>query len=135
MTVTWDQIWEELQDGLKHQPPCPINPEYGRILTLRQKTVNDILEVGDKEVCVRSHHPKGNDKDKDNCRRIVREDFRKWWEHLCREGTASFTGGDRPTAGNSSVVAAILVRCLPTRVAHRGNGTIGLVSVEAIGEA
>jgi hypothetical protein len=125
MAVPWEQVWGELQDALKGQPPCPIHKKYPHILTLNKSSINDVLEVGENEVCVRSHKPKGTDQDKDNRRRIDVNVFRKWWE-LLRRGAVPFTKGF-PTP-NSSVVAAILVRCLPGRIAQTGNGrTIELI--------
>jgi len=62
MTISWEEVWKELQDGLKHQPLCPIDKEYPHIPTLSLRSINDILEVGEKEVRVRSHNPKGERK-------------------------------------------------------------------------
>ncbi len=110
VTGGWEEVWQEMRSALKRQP---------RIHTLVHRTVNDILEVGEKEIAVRSHHPKGKPKD----RRISEAEFRKWWDRLQR-GPVSFTGPN--ITKNSSVTAAIFVTCLPDRVERGEPGQIRL---------
>jgi transcriptional regulator with XRE-family HTH domain len=114
----WNRIWDELQLGLRSQPPCPIHSEYPCIRTLGQEIVNDILEVTNEGVLVRSHRT-----NKDDVIPVKR--FRKWWDHLVEYGDASLEPGDsnNPDPWRSRVVGAIWAWCLPKRIERSGVST------------
>lgn len=118
MKILWEQVWVELQDSLKRQPCCPDHPEYPCVRTLAQGVINDIIEVGEKGILVRSH-------------RTDRDDFidveccHAWWDHLQSFGNASLEPGDsnNPHPWRSRLVGAIWAYCLPTRIARVGADT------------
>src|SRR6185437_13194686 len=51
----WKQVWGELCDELNGQPRCPEHPQFPCIRTLGQEVVNDILQLDEDSVRVRSH--------------------------------------------------------------------------------
>jgi hypothetical protein len=108
MDLPWEEVWQELQNNLKLQPPCDEHPEYRCIYTLKQDVPNDIMRVGDDGVLIRSHSTMQEDF-------IKVEVFRTWWEHLRNHRTASLVEGDpnNPERWRSRVVGAIWFRCLP----------------------
>jgi len=46
---------EQIKRILKSLPRCPQHPEYPYVTTLSQKIKNDILEITEKGITVRSH--------------------------------------------------------------------------------
>ena len=118
----WPAVWQELRDNLAHQPPCPEHPEYPCVRTLAQGLINDIINVGENGIIVRSH-------------RTLREDyieasrFQTWWNHLVSKGSARLAPGapNNPHRWRSRIVGAIMGTCLPNRIRVVGTGAIELV--------
>lgn len=114
MRVFFDQVWQELRAGLANAARCPQHPEFPCVYTLARLVPNDIVEITEDEVAVRSH-------DTYRIRRIPRERFQELWDALASAGSARFRTGN-----NGSVVGAIYVRCLSIRVAESGRNEIRL---------
>ena len=110
--MEWGSLWREIQSGLLALPRCPEHPEYPVIHTLvMYKVPNDILDVNDVEITVRSHRKNRSD--------VIREaTFRNWWSHLQTNSEASLQPGapDNPPGPRSYIVGAILVTVLPKRI-------------------
>jgi hypothetical protein len=120
----WIDIWHELRQNLAHQPRCPEHRDLPGVRTLIQGTMNDILDIQQDGITIRSHRTNRTDS-------IPAAQFAAWWEYLVANGMASIRPGaaHNPHADRSSVVGAILVRCLPTQVVQDTNdeSTIRLV--------
>jgi hypothetical protein len=101
---TWDAFWQELCNQLTMQPACPQHPAYPHVRTIRQGVINDLIDISERGILVRSH-------------RTVREDlieprrFEIWWNHLVTYGSASLHPGDphNPHPWRSSVTGVSVV--------------------------
>jgi len=107
----WHTVWQELRDNLTRQPVCPEHPEYCHVKTMSRGVVNDILEVSDNGIRVRSHRT-------DRVDFIQACHFQTWWEHIAANGSASLHpgSGNTPPARRARIVSAIMVTCLPNRI-------------------
>jgi len=107
----WPAVWQELRDNLTRQPACPEHPEYCHVKTMSRGVINDVLEVSDDGVRVRSHRTGHVDF-------IQAFHFRTWWDHLAANGSASLYpgSGNTPPARRARIVSAIMVACLPDRI-------------------
>jgi len=118
----WSEVWQELQTGLMNLPRCPEHPQYPCVRTLAQGVVNDIVGVSSEEVKVKSHRTRATDS-------IEASRFKRWWNHLVAEGSASLRPGDsnNPDPYRSRIVGAILAACLPDKIKVENSATIKLV--------
>jgi len=118
----WLAVWQELRDNVAKQPPCPQHPEYPHVSTLSQRVINDIVEVGENGILVRSH--RSNNEDFIEARR-----FKTWWNHLVTYGSASLDpgGSNNPHPWRSRIVGAIMAICLPDKIRVVDSSTIELV--------
>ena len=107
----WPAVWQELRDNLTRQPACPEHPEYCHVKTMSRGVINDVLEVSDDGIRVRSHRTGRVDF-------IQAFHFRTWWDHLAANGSASLYpgSGNTPPARRARIVSAIMVACLPNRI-------------------
>ena len=55
MVASWEEIWEELLNNLKGQPPCPLHREYRHIPTLNQRSINEGIK-GDEDILTYQCH-------------------------------------------------------------------------------
>lgn len=103
----WQSIWNELRNNLNNLPRCPDHPEYPYIETLSMSIKNDILEIKDSGITVRSHRTNNPDF-------IETKRFQTWWVHLVTHGIASLKPGseNNPHPWRSCIVGAILAKCL-----------------------
>ena len=115
----WSEVWQELQQVLKNQPRCPKHPQYPCVKTLSEKVVNDIIEVSDQGIKVRSHRTNTEDT-------LAASQFETWWHYLVSNKSASLKPESAPHADRSRLVGAILVTCLPNRIRTSDNSTITL---------
>ncbi|MBS0266899.1 MAG: HNH endonuclease [Planctomycetes bacterium] len=115
MDELWDQVWAELRCELSHQPRCIEHPEFPCIGTLGQGAVNDILQVDQDGIRVRSHRTNNEDV-------ITPSSFRAWWVHLQKFGTATLDPNDPncPRSDRAVLVGAIFAVCLRNRIEHEG---------------
>jgi len=51
----WKKMWSILQECLKTQPKYPEHPEYPHIKTISKKKINDVIEVKQDFIVLRSH--------------------------------------------------------------------------------
>jgi len=118
----FEELCQRLQDELRNLPRCEEHPDYPCVRTLVQGIVNDIISIGPEGVQVRSH-------DNGVIDPITANTFRRWYDHLCANGSASLVPGDpnNPDADRSRIVGAILAACFPDRIAVENNNTIRLV--------
>lgn len=115
----WNAVWEELRRNIDRQPRCAEHPEHPCVQTLLLGVTNDILEVSEAGLRVRSH-------------RTMKEDFiparriEKWWQHLITRGSASIHAGDpnNPRRWRARLVGAILMAGLPRHVRYIGENTL-----------
>jgi hypothetical protein len=109
--IEWQSIWKEMQNNLINQPRCPDHPEYPHVRSLAQGVINDILEVDEKGVRIRSHLS-------DNEDFIDAERFEIWWNHLLDYKSASLVPGapNNPHLWRSRIVGAIIATCLPDKI-------------------
>ena len=107
----WEQIWLELRKELAKQPHCEEHPTLPCVRTLIQRVTNDIIEIAETRIRVRSHRTNRIDD-------LPAERFECWWDYLQKHGSASLKPGDpnNPHRWRSRVVGAILAACLPKRV-------------------
>ena len=121
-TTQWQTVWKELRDNLAKQPHCREHPDYPCVKTLAQEITNDMIEISEEGITVRSH-------------RTYREDFiearrfRIWWNHLISKGSASIKPGDanNPHPWRSRIVGAIFAHCLPDRIRVVDNNCIEFI--------
>jgi hypothetical protein len=118
MPAQWDQIWVEIQDGLRRQPRCPEHPEYHCLRTIGQEILNDIISVSDAGVTVRSHRTFRE-------RQIPAGDLQNWWNRLLKDGALYGS-----VTGHGSIIRTILVECLPERIDHAGGKHLRLVDAD-----
>lgn len=121
--LDWPIIWQELRGNLADQPPCADHSEYPHVCTLVHGNINDIIQVNEDGVTVRSHKTFGK-------RAITEKVFKVWWNYLVENGFASLSPGapNNPRSGDSRVVGAIIAACLPGRVyVLDSKKTIGLI--------
>jgi hypothetical protein len=111
MSDDWLEVWYELLRNLRNQPTCKVHPIFPCVKTLSQGIVNDIVEVSQTGIIVKSHRTGKEDSIKSN-------QFETWWLHLLEKGSASLKPGheNNPHADRSRLVGAILVSCLPVRI-------------------
>lgn len=108
---SWAEIWRELRENLKSQRRCPTHPDYPCVKTLSRGKVNDVPEVNEKGIRLRS--------DKTGKEDFIRaRQFEAWWHYLVDHGYASLDpeSSNCPDADRSRIVGAILVTCLPSRI-------------------
>jgi hypothetical protein len=119
--MDWLIIWQELRTNLKTQRRCSTHPEFSCVKTLSQGIVNDILEVDELYVRVRSHRTLHNDD-------IEAARFKTWWEWLVANGSASLSPGDdnNPHPWRARIMGAVFVTCLPNRIKQLDSNTIEL---------
>ncbi len=100
--------------GLQH-------PDYPHVRTVVQGVINDLLEIDEGGILVRSHRTNREDY-------IEAGRFRTWWEHLTIHGSASLHPGDpnNPHRWRSRVVGAMLLAGLPNRLRQVHGDTIEL---------
>ena len=118
----WYAVWKELRHNITSQPRCAEHPKYPCVHTLLQGVTNDIIDVSEAGLLVRSH-------------RTMNEDFvparriERWWEHLVAHGSASIQAGDanNPRRWRARLVGAILVAGLPKSVKYVGDNTLQYV--------
>jgi hypothetical protein len=117
----WPSMWQELKQKLAAQPRCPEHPEYPCVFTLAQRSANDIVSIEADRIVVRSHRSMNKDT-------IEESLFRKWWEHMLDEDSASLVPGafSNPPTKRSRIIGAILATCLPTRVSAENHNLITL---------
>lgn len=120
--MDWPAVWVELRTNLESQPKCSIHPAYPHVKTLSQHVVNDIIQVEEEKILVRSHRTLREDS-------IEAQRFETWWNHLVTDGSASLVPGDPNNAHpwRSRVVGAILAVCLPNRILRDGQDLIRLI--------
>jgi hypothetical protein len=130
MMETWDQIWEEIRTAAIGLPRCPNHPEFPCVRTLRRPVINDITHVDLAGIWVKSHISNKNDK-------ISVAAFRRWWSYLQQNNSASLNPGDEnnPRSMRSVLVGAILVACLPDRIAFDGSDSIRMKAAHATKDA
>ena len=111
MDDQWTRVWSDLRANLAARPRCPQHPGLPCVSTLANRVINDILDITDEGITVRSHRTRRSDV-------IPASVFRRWWRHLETGSPASLRPGapDNPDADRSRVVGAILVTCLPRLV-------------------
>lgn len=121
-TSDWSSVWQELRDNLAKQPTCLDHPEYPRVSTLALQVINDIIEILESGIRVRSHRTLHKDL-------IKTRIFEIWWNHLVANKSASLCPGHRnnPVARRSSIVGAIMAKCLSDRIRVVNSNTIELV--------
>lgn len=117
MIEHWDHVWSRLRGNLSLQPRCAEHPDLPCVRTLVLGAVNDVLEVDESGIQVRSHRT-------GNVDRIPASSFHAWWVHLQRHGTAALSPNDDncPRSDRAVLVGAILARCLPEHVELQGSG-------------
>jgi hypothetical protein len=115
MDNSWKVVWNELRQAVSEMPPCDKHADYPCVKTLSSRVPNHIVSVDNYGITVRSHESKTNSDDL-----IPEEHFRTWWEHLVRVGSATVDtkSANCPATDRSSITAAILARCLPSRVSY-----------------
>ena len=120
--VNWSVVWQELRDNLAKQPRCPQHPDYPHINTLVQQVINDIIEVGEGGILVRSHRTFHKDF-------IEASRLETWWNHLVANKSASLHPGDpnNPHPWRARLVDAIMVTCLPNMIRVVNADTVKLV--------
>lgn len=108
MNKSWEQSWGELRRAVESFPLCPDHPEYPCVATMIKGAMNDIIEVKETEIVVRSHETNHDD-------RISKSVFHKWFEHLWKHKSASSAEGTPscPERYRSRVVAAIYLNAFP----------------------
>jgi hypothetical protein len=119
---TWADLWQELRQNLHAQPRCQVHPKYPCVSTLAQGVVNDIIEIGDQGITVRSHRTLR--------KRLIRAtQLKAWWDHLLVVGSASLTSRSPncPRTGHARVVGALLAAGLPNRIRVVDHNTIELI--------
>ena len=118
----WNAVWLDLQARFASFPECKQHPDYPTVRTLAQGSVNDILEINEIGLVVRSHRTMNDDFIEVNRLRV-------WWDHLVEFGTASLKPGDanNPHPWRSRVVGALITRGLPTLVRVVNQNEIALI--------
>jgi hypothetical protein len=118
----WPAIWKELRHNLSHQPRCPDHPEHPCVHTLVQGVPNDILEIRDDGILVRSHRTMNADF-------IPAHRVQRWWEHLATHGSASLHTGseNNPHRWRSRIVGAVVALGLPRHVRPVDGSTLELI--------
>lgn len=108
---SWSDVWRELRNNMRSQPPCPEHPEYPHVRTLHLGVINDIVEVAEHTLRVRSHRSRNEDT-------IEARTMETWWDHLLANGSASTDpdSANCPHIWRARVVGAILATCLPSRI-------------------
>jgi hypothetical protein len=100
ITPAWPTVWRELRERLAEQPHCPLHPEHPCVRTLAQGIINDLLDIDEGGLRVRSHRTDHEDI-------IDAHRFETWWCHLVAHGSASLHPGDsnnpHPGARGSSM--------------------------------
>jgi hypothetical protein len=121
-TCTFEDAWRRLQRALKRCPRCPEHRKYPCVSTLAQGAVNDIIDVSSEGVEARAHST-------DRKRLIRASTFKRWYNHLCEQGSASLVPGHRnnPAGEHSCLVGAIIAACFPGKITVVNNNTIRLV--------
>jgi hypothetical protein len=116
---SWIEAWQELRRTIPGQPRCPEHPDYPCVHTLVQGVPNDIIDVSDAGILVRSHRTMNEDF-------IEAGRFERWWQHLIAHGSASIDVGDphNPHRWRSRIVGAILAAGLPRHVRYTGGSTL-----------
>ena len=122
ITPAWPTVWRELRERLAEQPHCPLHPEHPCVRTLAQGIINDLLDIDEGGLRVRSHRTDHEDI-------IDAHRFETWWRHLVAHGSASLHPGDSNNLHpwRSRIVGAILAAGLPDRVTAVGTDTIKLI--------
>ena len=122
-TTNWARVWSELRNNLTKQPPCPDHTTHPHVRTLSQRVINDVLDVGEAGIRVRSHRTFHEDF-------IEAGRFKTWWDHLTSRGTASLIPGNpnNPHPWRACIVGAVLATCLPDRIRAVNSNTIELSS-------
>jgi hypothetical protein len=122
MATLWDQVWGELRDSLVKQPRCPQHPKFPCVHTWGHDVINDIIEVEEDRIVVRSHRTMKDDP-------IGVGAFRSWWNHLQEKRSATLDPGGPNTPGTNRpvLIGAIFACCLSARVARIGEREIGLI--------
>ena len=110
----WPSVWSRLRSELTARPRCPEHPGHPAVRTLRDQSVNDVLEVNAAGVTVRSHKTGREDV-------LPEATFRAWWEALNADGTAGLDPATAPRGDRAVLVGAILARCLPDRIGVDGD--------------
>ncbi len=108
MDGLWEEVWAELREALRRQPPRDANSTCPCVRTLRQQVPNDILSTGPDGIEVRSGRTGKIDF-------IAAQRFNTWWDHLQEAGSASLVPGgeNNPPTDRSRIIAAIWARSLP----------------------
>ncbi len=106
--ANWPEVWQQLCTSISQQPRCPQHPEYPCVRTLSLGIINDILEVSDEGILVRSHRTLHDDF-------IEASRFEVWWKQLSTSGQASLVPGGvgNPHRWRARIVGAIMATCLP----------------------
>lgn len=121
---SWSSIWRQVQRRMRKQPPCITHPKFPSIKTLARETVNDVIDVRDKGITLRSHEHKR--KDNEN-RFFPQERFRKWWTDCVDSGGVTTTNKarrERHEAPNGCIVDAVMVRCLDKDYLHQNSSNL-----------
>lgn len=105
----WSVVWHQLRQNLAALPRCPSHRRYPHVTTLVNKVTNDILEVNETGITLRSHRTGVE-------RRVAVSVFKAWWDTLVTHGTVSLASP--PGTQHSRVVAAVLAASLPHRMRY-----------------
>ena len=118
-TTGWTEVWAELRVRLASQKSCGQHPEYPCVRTLAQGIVNDVVEISEDRVVVRSHRTRKEDP-------IPARRLKKWWDALQAHGRVACTRGhpNNPHPWRSRIVAAIFATCLPDLVRVDGDDLV-----------
>jgi hypothetical protein len=115
----WKAVWKELCRELSELPRCPIHSSLPHVKTLSRGIINDILDISEDGLTVRSHQTLRG-------RFIPASRFERWWWKLRTSGHANPSAP--PATQDSRVVAAVLAAALPHRVCVTDGGILELTS-------
>ena len=127
--LNWSVVWNELRNNLAKQPPCPDHPLYPHVKTLAQQVINDVIEIRENGIVLRSHRTYHNDF-------IEAKRFEIWWNHLVAFGSASLSPGNpnNPHCWRSRILGAVIATCLPEKIEVIKSNMIRLTKANRGGE-
>ena len=119
LASTWFTVWTKFLSNLANERKCPQHPKFPHVRSMVQGVINDVLEIGNAGIRVRSHRT-------NNADFIPQERFRTWWEHLVQHGSASLVPGgvNNPHPWRSRIVGAIMATALPEEIEVENSNAI-----------
>lgn len=121
--------WKQVRVILLHKLETFASSHKPIVTLSNRPSENEILSVTQTTIRVLSLQSKKKDD-------ISVSHLQKWWKHLVYKGEASLRPRDKncPRGDRSSLVGAILVRCLPNLVQHIGHQIRLIGNVVSINE-